>query len=276
MAYEGRFESHDGLDFFERRWDAETDAAAHVVLVHGYGEHCSRYAHVGAAFGARGLTVHTYDQRGFGRSPGKRAYIADFDLLLSDLDVFIEHVRPSFAGKPWFLMGHSMGGLVVARYAQTRGLDAQGLVFWSPFLGFTDDVSPLLLRVAALLGVIAPWLPVGAVDNAGLSRDPAIVEAANNDALAFHGRTVARTGSQFYKAITAAHAGASRITLPAYLTHGSADSIVPKEGTRRLHDALGSADKTLVVYEEGYHELWNDLEKEKVIEATIDWMHAHV
>lgn len=270
--YEGFFKMRDGLDFFERRWEPTDDARVNLVLIHGYGEHCSRYSEVGRTFNAHGIAVHTFDQRGYGRSPGKRAYIDDFDVLLDDMDCYLDHIRPLLAGKPWFIMGHSMGGLVLANYVETRKVDARGLVFCSPFLGFSDDIPKYLIALADILGTVAPWLPVNNVDNTKLSRDPKIVEAANNDPLGFHGRCKARTGAQFNRAITRARAGYGTITLPMYVIHGSSDQIVPPSGSRLLYEQAGSKDKTYKLYEGGYHELWNDLEKEAVLRGIAEWV----
>lgn len=272
--YEGTFRTKDGTDLYECRWDAVGERRAHLILIHGYGEYCGRYAHVAKAFNEAGICVHSYDQRGFGHSPGKRAYIARFDTLLEDLDACLEYLRRRLTGKPLFMMGHSMGGLLLARYAETRTLNAHGLVFSSPFLAFADDVPKFLLKLANVLSVIAPWLPVGGVDNTGLSRDPAVVAAADADPLAFHGKVRARTGAQFNDAITRAHAEFQKITLPAYVLHGSADKVVSPAGTKVLYERCKSQDKTLKIYEGGYHELWNDIIKEEVIAGIRDWILA--
>ena len=276
MSYEGEFSASDGLAFYERRWDAEREAAAHLVLVHGYGEHCSRYAHVAAACNAAGITVHTYDQRGFGHSPGKRAYIGRFDLLLADLDAYIEHIRGRFEDKPWFMMGHSMGGMVLGAYVQTRDLDARGLVFSSPFLAFPDAVPKFLLTLSGVMGSLLPWMPVGGVDNTGLSRDPAIIEAADKDPLSYHGLVRARTGAQFKYAMARVHAAAPKIALPTYVIQGGEDRLIGPAGARRLFDGIASEDKQFKLYEEGYHELWNDVNKEEVIGGIIEWIQARL
>ena len=286
MNYEGSFKSRDGLDFYERRWEPQGTARAELVLLHGFGEHCSRYAHVGEAFNRAGIAVHTYDQRGFGHSPGKRGYVHDFDVLLKDLDTYLEHVRPRLEGKTWFFMGHSMGGLLLARYAETRNPEAasdrpaadvtaaRGLVFSSPFLAFTDDVPAILWSLAGILGTITPWLPVRGVDNTGLSRDPKVIEAASNDPLSFNGRVRARTGAQFQAAITKARAHFKAVTSPVYIIHGADDKIVPSAGSRLLYERCRSQDKTFKIYEGGYHELWNDLEKDVVLAEIVDWIAA--
>jgi len=276
MQYEGAFKSHDGLELFERGWEPESLARACVVHLHGYGEHCSRYAEMARVLNGAGFSVHTYDQRGFGRSPGKRGYINDFDVLLTDLDAFLAHVKPRIADRPWFLMGHSMGGLVLASYVETHCVDARGLIFSSSFLAFNDSVPPFLLKLADILGALAPWLPVSSIDNTRLSRDAKVVAEAERDPLSYHGSVRARTGAQFNAAIARARAGLHRINAPLYIIHGSDDALVPVHGSKFLYERCGSKDKTLKIYEGGYHELWNDLDKQAVFAGICEWLAARL
>jgi len=274
MEHEGRFTARDGQELYERSWIPPGEGRTHLVLIHGYGEHCSRYAETAQRLNDGEIAVHSYDQRGFGQSPGKRGVVREFDRLLLDLDDYLACVRTRFAEKPWFLMGHSMGGLVLASYLGTRKVDARGAVFSSPFLAFSDDVPRLLLSLAGVLGTVAPWLPVGSVDNTGLSRDPAAVEAADNDPLSYHGRVRAGTGLQFQRAIGRALAGLRAVTLPVYIVHGTEDRVVSKGGSVLLHDGIASEDKALKMYEGGYHELWNDLDKAAVVDGIGEWIRA--
>lgn len=276
MDYEGTFKSADGLDFYERGWEPDTEPKAHIAFLHGFGEHCSRYVEMGQVLSKAGLSVHTYDQRGYGHSPGRRAYIHDFNVLLNDLDTYLAHIRPRFGGKPWFLMGHSMGGLVLANYVETRTIDARGLVFCSSFLGFNEGIPPILLKLANILGTLTPWLPVSGVDNKSLSRDPEAVKRADDDPLSNKGAVRARTGAQFNYAISKARANFNKISAPAYIIHGSCDQLVPNEGSRTLYEQCSSKDKTLKIYEGAYHELWNDLDKAEVFAGIIAWITARI
>ncbi len=272
---EGKFRTRDGLELFSREWAPEGAPRANLILLHGYGEHSGRYEHVGKALNGIGLLVYTYDQRGFGRSPGKRGYIRRFDELLSDLDAYVEHLRPQLADRPLFLMGHSMGGMVLARYMQTRKPDVRGLVFSSPLLAVKKDISPILISLARVLSALTPWLPVAKVDSADLSRDPEVARIVDADPLDYHGSMLARTGAELNAAIALARAGFKAITAPAYIIHGTDDRLVPCEGSRLLYEDCGSADKTLKLYEGGYHELVNDIEKDKVIADLCAWLEQH-
>ncbi len=273
MHETGQFSTKSGVSLFEQRWLPEGAAAwAHVVLLHGFGDHCGRYGYVVERFNAAGIAVYTYDQRGHGRSPGRRAYVARFEDFLDDLDDFVAHVRPLFGDAPWFFMGHSMGGMVLARYAETRTCASRGIIFSSPFLALDPSVPPVLLKAASILSVVAPWLPVGGVDNKGLSRDPEVVRATEQDPLSFHGRVAARTGAEFHRIIQLCDREYGKITSPSLVFHGARDRVVPPSGSQKLFDGLGAADKTLKFYEGGYHELWLDLCKKEVLDDVLDWL----
>lgn len=275
MFEESQFTAPDGTERYACHWLPEKEPQAELLLLHGYGEYCGRYGRVAQAFNDSGIAVHSYDQYGFGRSPGRRGYVADFDALLRDLDAFFEYARPRLNERPLFLMGHSMGGMAAVRYVQTRQPALGGLVCSSPFLALPEDTPDWLLSVAQVLSRIAPWLPVGGVDNSGLSRDPAVVEAADNDPLNFHGWVKARTGAQFHETIQRIEADYGKVTLPVHILHGTGDTIVPCAGSQKLYDNIPADDKTLKLFEGGYHELWNDLCKDEAIGSMRDWVRAH-
>lgn len=267
----GHFKTADAQALFERRWEPGAPPRAHLVIIHGYAEHCSRYAHVAEAFNQIGVAVHAYDQRGFGRSPGRPGYIDDFAQLTADLDAYLEHIQPRVNGAPLFLFGHSMGGLVLANYCIDRRPDTEGLLFSSPFLAVGPQVSPILVKLAAVLGKLTPWLPVLALELDAISRDPEVVAASKADPLTYHGKIHARTGAQMNAAIQRAQPRLNEITAPLYIFHGTADRLTPIEGARMLHDRAASGDKTFKTYQDGYHELFNDTIRGQVIEEFIQW-----
>ena len=264
-----------GEVYYERRWPLAAPAG-HILLVHGFGEHCGRYDHVAAAFNAAGYSVYSYDQRYHGRSPGKRARIDHFDRLPADLDAFEQHVRTLTGDAPFFVFAHSMGGLVTARYLEIYGAPKglKGVVFSSPFMQIPDNVSPFLIKVARFLSAVAPWLPVAKLESDALSRDKAVVADYINDPLNNHDMICARTGSALNEAVLAARADALRITIPAYLYHGDADRLAMHGGSEYLHAHIASADKTLTIYPSGYHEHFNDRERNEVLRAVIAWYDA--
>src|SRR5262245_46345972 len=105
---------------FRRSWLPEGTPRAVIALVHGYAEHCGRYAWAGEHLATAGYAVHAYDLRGHGHSPGPRTLVRSMTEHLEDLAQFLATVRTEAEGRPIYLMGHSMGGNVVTLFAVTR------------------------------------------------------------------------------------------------------------------------------------------------------------
>lgn len=275
-AFEGRFETRDGLTLYERRWEPEGATRGHLVFIHGYGEHCSRYGFMASLYNGLGVAFHAYDQRGHGQSPGRLGYVDDFTRFVDDLDAYLEHIRPRVSGAPLFFLTHSMGGLVLTTYLANASVEPAGVVLGSPFLAFSDAIPSFLLPVGAFIGRVLPWVPFVKMDATGVSRIPEVVEACENDPLGYHGFVHARTASQFHQAIKRARAGFPRITAPLLILHGTADPVVAPSGSTLLFERCASEDKTLQLYDGGYHELWSDLCKDAVISDFLEWIAARM
>ncbi len=276
MLTENWFDATPEVRLYERRQLPAEPPLANVVIIHGYGDHCTRYEWVMDQFCRAGMAAFTYDQRGHGRSPGKRGYIPRFEDLLDDVDVFLDHIKDDLGNVPLFMMGHSMGGMVLARYAQTRDVQARGLIFSSPFLAFSEDVPKFLVALGPVIAKVVPCMPVSKVDNRGLSRDPEVVEAADKDPLCYHGLVAAHTAGEFYRMIQIIEQDAPRITSPLLILHGGADHIVSPSGSIMLHEKAGAKDKTFQDLPNGYHELFNDLDKEEFMAEVITWIKARI
>jgi len=170
----------DGLKLFARSWGEPQGSRAAVVLVHGLGEHCGRYERVAQALVADGLYVLAFDQRGHGRSPGKRGLIPSYDQPLDDIAIAIEHAQADASGLPLFLYGHSLGGLEVLHYGLVRRPKLQGVIATSPAL--MVSTSPLNRLMAGLMKHLAPNLIVAnGLDASALSRDPQVGQAYLKD-----------------------------------------------------------------------------------------------
>jgi alpha-beta hydrolase superfamily lysophospholipase len=238
------------------RWEAE-DPRRLVVLVHGYGEHIGRYAHVAEALAARGSTVVGPDHVGHGRSEGERALIADFEPVVDDLRGVVAEARGEL---PVVMVGHSMGGLIAIRYAQRHGDELAGLVLSGPAVG----LSP----------VFAQWLdapPSDPIDGAALSRDPAVGEAYVADPLVYHGGWKRETLEAFMAADEAIAAGPGFGALPLLYIHGAEDPLVPIDLARPVVERLAGPETEVRVIDGARHEVFNELDKDATIALVAEF-----
>lgn len=265
----------DGVELFTRAWPVENARAA-IAVSHGYGEHSGRYEHIAARLNAEGYSVYAYDHRAHGRSPGTMGYLPSFDRLVEDFGVFTDHVASELGHPAEFIFGHSMGGLVAALHVERRQPKLKGLVISSGALKVAEDVAPLMQKISGVISAVLPKLPVHQVDPKGLSHDSGVVSAYETDPLVYHGKMHARTGHGLMTHIKEVIARADRITQPVLILHGTEDQIATCEGSKDLHAAVASKDKTLKLYEGAYHEVFNDDQKEQFMQDVVDWLNARV
>ncbi|KVE44313.1 alpha/beta hydrolase [Burkholderia sp. BDU5] len=276
-----RLRTGDGLELSSYRWPAAASFAvprATVALVHGLAEHAGRYQALAERLTAAGIEVVAADLRGHGHSPGARAWVERFDQYLQDADALVSSAARD--DTPLFLMGHSMGGAVAALYMIERGAARRsglaGLILSSPALAPGRDVPKWMLAMSRFISRAWPRFPAIKIDAALLSRDPAVVAANRADPLVHHGSVPARTGAEILDAMQRIERGRAALRVPVLVYHGTADKLTEPDGSRDFGAHVGSPDRTLTLYEGCYHETMNDLERERVIGALIEWILAHV
>jgi len=273
---QGPLVADDGLHLHTQHWMPDETPTAVVGLVHGYAEHSGRYDHMASTFTEQGAAVYAYDQRGYGRSDGRRAYVESFDRYLDDLGQFLDHVRTRQPDFPLFLFGHSMGGLVVLKYVLERKPSLNGLLLSAPAIEINPNLAPLLRQLAQILGRLFPILPTTRSPQNAISRDPTVVEEAKNDPLNYHGRVLARTGAEMLKAGAEVRKRLDALTDPFLVIHGTADTLANPEWSQRLYERAASNDKTIRIYEGLYHETFNEPEQDEVLQDLGDWLGARI
>ncbi len=272
---EGTFAGHGGLELFYQRWLPEGEHEAVLAIVHGFGEHSGRYGNVVNWFVPKGYAAYGFDLRGHGRSPGPRGYINEWAEYRADVRLFLELVHAQEPERPVFLLGHSMGGLIVLEYALHYPEGLSGVIASGPVLA-QAGVSPLLMLVSRLLSRVSPRLTLNTkLDAAAISRAPAVVEAYVNDPLV-HSLGTPRLGTELTRAVEWTQAHAAEFQVPCLILHGSADRLAPPEGSRAFYEKMTLADKERQVYEGYFHEVYNDLGKEKPLAAVEAWVERHL
>ena len=268
----GSVQTRDGLQLRTYEWPSVGEPLAHLLLVHGIAEHAGRYPHVASQLAAAGITTHSYDQRGFGKSAGRRGYVDRWSQYHDDVEDRLAAVRVASHGLPVVLYGHSMGGLTVLGYALAdppRPLPDL-LVLSAPAI---DAIVPRWKRrLAAVLSSVVPRFAVAnAFPKGGLSSDPAVEETYLADPVRVP-RTTARLGLSLFREqarVRAILARGGPLPVPTYLLHGADDPIVPEWASRSLE---GRANLTRRVYPGLRHETHNEPSGGAVIDDTTRWI----
>jgi alpha-beta hydrolase superfamily lysophospholipase len=273
---EGTFTSVRDAEVYYQGWLPEGDARAVVLVVHGIGEHCGRYEHVVERLVPLGYAVYGLDHIGHGKSEGQREFVERFEEYTETLTIYYDMIQGWQAGKPVFLLGHSMGGLIAAYYLLDHQERFRGGILSGPAVKVGEDVSRVTILMGRLLSALAPKAGLMALDAEGMSRDPEVVAAYVNDPLVFTGKMPARTAAEVLDAMLRVTAEAGKITLPLLILQGGADKIIDPAGAEMLYEKASSPDKTLRVYEGLYHEVFNEPECDRVLQDVENWLEGHV
>jgi len=262
-----------GLTLSDWPLPAGQEPHATVLIVHGLGEHMGRYAALAQTLNNWGYAVRAYDQYGHGASEGPRGGLPTATRLLDDLALVVDHTRAGLAaGRPLLLLGHSMGGLVAARFVALQRRPVDALVLSSPALD--PGLNPVQKLLVAVLPSLLPNLRVGnGLDARLISHDPAVVAAYQSDPLV-HDRIAARLARFISDDSAAVRAAAPGWTLPTLLLYAGADKLVNPAGSRAFAAAAPAQVLTSQCLESLYHEIFNEAEpgRSQVLAVLRGWL----
>lgn len=243
-------------------WATEQPSYA-VLLVHGYGEHMGRYGELAGRLVDDTAVVFGVDHVGHGRSDGERVLIPDFEPVIEDLHALHQHALTLYPDLPVVLIGHSMGGMIAARYAQRYGADLAVLVLSAPVLGQWAAADQLLAMAQ---------LPDAPIDPDTLSRDPKVGAAYLADPLVWHGGFKRPTLEGLSSMLRTIDAGGP-LTMPALWLHGEDDRLVPYDGTALGWARIATAGAEAGTYEQARHEIFNETNRREVVHDVLTFIH---
>jgi len=262
-----------GATLAVRDWPLPAAAlpSALVLIVHGLGEHSGRYEHVAQQLNSWGFAVRAFDLGGHGHSSGAPGSLADDNRLLDDLALVMDRSRALMGPRvPLVLLGHSLGGLIAARFASLRLRPVDALVLSSPALD--AGLNAFQKFLVATLPKIAPNLRVGNGLNANyLSHDPAVVAAYRADPLV-HDRISARLALFIAQAGAQTCALAAQWTVPTLLLYAGQDRLVNPQGSRSFAQHAPANVVISQCFEDLYHEIFNERDAAPVFAALQQWL----
>jgi len=273
-ATEETFDGKGGLKIFLRSWKPAGAPRAVVIICHGVNSHGGQYLWPAGELVKKGHAVFALDLRGRGKSDGERFYVDDVADYVADVAGVVKIAKARHPGLPVFLLGHSAGGVVSATYALDNQAELAGFICES----FAFQVPAPGFALAAIKGLshFAPRLPVLKLKNEDFTRDPVALAALNADPLIAHEIQPAATVAALVRADERLREEFPKITLPVLIMHGTADKATVCEGSQFFHDTAGSADKTLKLYKDHFHDLLADTGKEGVMADITAWIEAHL
>lgn len=269
---EGFFKGFGDFELFYQSWTVSNPVGT-LVVTHGLGEHSECYQRFAEGLSPSGFNIFAWDLRGHGKSEGKRGVVEGFSSFSKDLAKFVEFLKPQIASKPFLLVGHSMGGLVLAQTLIDIGnLGAKAAVFSSPLFGISAPVPPLKEKVGRMVAGLLPNLTLySGLKYEDLTRDRDVVKEYEKDTYR-HERISTSLFVQMTETMQMAMTKAGSILLPVFLQQAGMDKIVSASAATQFFSRLGSKDKELIVYDEYYHEIFNDVGREKVFSDLNGWL----
>ncbi len=255
-----------------RIWPASGPARAVLLAVHGFNDHKGAFALLARELAPRGVTLVAYDQRGFGANPD-RGFFPGWETLVLDLRAQLVKVREAYPGLPLFVLGESMGAaVVVAALSAPDAPRVRGAILAAP-AAWGGRELPWLYR--ALLTVAAALAPDLRVTGASLGRRASdnleVLQALARDPLFIRETRLAALRG-LVALMDRAQERAPDFRLPVLVLVGARDEIVPPEVQRRFAQRLGSPLCRLVVYPDGWHLLFRDLQRARVAEDVLAWL----
>lgn len=271
---EGCFLGMNGLELFYQSWVPEGKPRGVLALVHGECDNSGCFRSVIAHAVPRGFAVYAFDLRGHGRSDGLRGHVRQFDLYHGDVQAFLGRVYNEQPGLPIFLMGFSIGGLIVADYMLRQPPGLRGVILMS--VPFKPSGATWLLT-SRLFAPILPRLRLNLKqDPQQLTRDMKVIASEREEAQGRNSYITARWGAEVARTIKWVNAHADMARQPLLIQHGTGDLLYDVDGAREFYEDVLWADKTLKIYAGAYHALYNDLDRAQVISDLVDWMEAHL
>lgn len=243
-----------------------------IVISHGYGSHSGIYEHVVEAFNVKGYGVYIYDHRGHGQTKGTRGHVSSFEVFMDDLHQIINIIKNNHPDLPIYTLGHSMGGLIAFVYGIRHPEALKGQIFSAAALGRPWGTRLLPVWFFEFAKRYFPRLKIYNLFSRPVSRDATFMAQHKVDPLNLKYATAGLFAEFIHCGISYARQNSKFYSLPCLLLHGRADKIIPFQNSVDVYNEISSVDKSIKLYENLYHELLQEPEKQLVIADIIDWL----
>ena len=275
--FEGEFKGTKELKIFYQAWIPEEPKAI-IQIIHGFAEHSGRYLNVVNQLAPLGYAIYADDHRGHGKSDGKRNYVKYFDQFIEDEKKLYDIIKNRHQNLPIFMLGHSMGSMIALVFTKKFEPLLSGLILSGTGTGAGESISKSLKVLVKILTKIMPKKYINPGLKAEmLSHDSEVVQAYETDPLVNADKISLRLGWELMKYFERFSPITSSLKLPLLIQCGAEDTLV-KGSEEALRNAFTMEDKTILIYDGLYHEVYNEVleEREKVLNDLSNWLDNHI
>ncbi|MFN2464193.1 MAG: lysophospholipase [Candidatus Dormibacteria bacterium] len=274
---EGTFKAPDGVElYYVSRRDPTQVARRLVITVHGFADHAGRMPYLVQHLAGRGAVVYSFDQRGNGKSPGRRGHIDSYQEIVEDLKAFIELATGAEPGLERVLLGHSTGGILAMALALQEPAAVDRLVLSAPALVLAFKAPAWKDSLARVMAVLRPTLTMQAgFPPESVAREPEVIRANKADPLVVQDMSSRFYSEVYLNAAPSMLRRAGEIKIPFLLLQGTGDLLVDPDGAEQLNRSA-EVPHVYRTYEGAYHEIFNDICREEVFADLDHWLEAPI
>lgn len=269
---EGYFQNDQNQSIYYQYWLPDGKIKAYFLICIGLNEHSGRYQNVADFFTDHGIGVFGFDHIGHGKSDGIRSYVKEYSVLIDPILTCLDMINDQLPEAPIFLVGHSMGGNISTNFLIDHQDKIDGAILSGSLVTIPDYVTETTIKLGELFSRLLPKLRLIGVDKEGLSKDPEVVRKYIADPLVYNGKSTVRLTNVINEGINYIAENGSTITKPILLLHGGLDKLCEPDASIYLHNLVSSQNNKLIIYDELYHEIYNEPEQEMVFKDILSWV----
>ncbi|KAJ4709933.1 Caffeoylshikimate esterase [Melia azedarach] len=275
-----------GSEIFCKSWMPKPGVRIKGVLFycHGYGGTCTfLFEGIARHIAAAGYIIYALDHPGFGLSDGLHGYIPSFDALVDNVIEIYTKIkgRPELQNLPHFILGLSMGGAITLKVHLKEPHAWDGVILVAPMCKIAEEVIPpaAVLKVLMLLSRVMPKAKLfPQKDLTKLSfRDPIKRKMAFYNVISYSDQTRLKTAVELLNATSYIEKRVEKVSSPLLILHGAADKVTDPLISKFLYEKASSTDKTLKLYDEGYHNILEGEPDDRIFNVLgdiISWLDA--
>lgn len=258
------------------KWEADQNAKAVIVIVHGAMEHHRRYGWLIEMWRSSGFHVVMGDLPGQGMTTrARRGHIDKFEEYMTEVKEWIKAAYQF--DLPVFVLGHGMGGLITIRILQETNLEIAGVILSSPCLGLNHQPSKITDFFSYGFNVVIPSLRIKSgisVEMATSNQD--VHEADLNDSL-YVNKVSVRWYRELVEAMKTAFLKIDKtLDVPMLVMQAGEDKIVNKKLVKSWFNKVPLSEKRFKEWPKCYHEIFNEPEREDVFEYGLEFVYSRL